>query len=286
MSVDANQRRVFWTEQMDLAAAFMDRVNAHPVVECGEPLQPLAPAVADAGVEVAFSTRPHVGGRPRLFWLRAGLMAPFIAAARELNARGWVMRVDDGLRTRAMQRELALQPYTFDRILERARWELNGSELTVAFLTRRVGALIAATAKIGTHLAGSAIDISVLDRATGQEVDRGAPYLEMSELTPMVTPFISAEAQANRAAISAVMERHGFMAYPWEFWHYNQGDVHVEVLHGRSQPGRYGPVDVDLETGAVQPIESPAMPLNSPQVMEAALEAALAREAARLAPAA
>ncbi|MCC7361534.1 MAG: hypothetical protein IT317_18760 [Anaerolineales bacterium] len=277
----AEHRRAFWAEQMDLAAAFMDRVSAHPVVECGEPLRPLQPAAAAAGLQVEFSQRAHVGGRPRLFWLRAGLIAAFLGAAREFNARGWVMRVEDGLRTPAMQRELALQPYTFDRILERARWELNGSPLSVEFLTRRVGALIAASAKIGTHLAGSALDLSVLDRATGRELDRGAPYLEMSELTPLVTPFISAAAQANRAAITAVMERHGFMAYPWEFWHYNQGDVHVAVLHGRPQPGRYGPVEVDLETGAVRPIANPATPLNSPADMQAALAAALARAAAR-----
>jgi hypothetical protein len=187
--------------------------------------------------------------------------------------------VEDGFRTRAMQKGLALQDYTFDLILDRVLWELDGAPFTPAFMARRLSVLIAATAKVGTHMSGSAIDISVFDAVTGQEVDRGGPYLEMSERTPMTTPFVSGMARANRATITAVMERHGFMAYPWEFWHYNSGDVHVEILHGRSAPGRYGPVDMDLATGAVTPIENPLERLNALEEIEAATEAALARRA-------
>ncbi len=269
-------RRSYWTDQMEAAYAFMQAVRAYPVAECGEPLRSLPEATQAAGVEVAFSARPHVLGLPRLYWLRAGLIAPIIAAARDMNARGWVMRVEDGLRTRAMQKQLALQPYTFDVILKRVLWELDGAPLTPALLARRVSALIAASPKIGTHLAGSAIDISVLDRATGREVDRGASYLEMSELTPLTSPYVSAEAQANRSAITTIMARHGFMAYPWEFWHYNSGDVHVAVLHGHTAPGRYGPVEVDLTTGEVEPIANPMEDLNSAAEILAALEAARA----------
>lgn len=279
MTEDQAARQAFWTRQMEDAYAFMQAVTAHPVAECGEPLLWLAAAAEAAGVEVAFSDRPHVGGLPRLYLLRAGLIPPFVGAARAMNGRGWVMRVEDGFRTRAMQQQLALQPYTFDLILDRVLWELAGAPLTPEFVARRVSALIAATPKIGTHMAGSAIDISVLDRATGQEVERAAPYLEMSEVTPMVTPFIPPAAQANRAAISALMAEQGFMAYPWEFWHYNSGDVHVAVLHGLSAPGRYGPVDVDLATGQVQPIADSTAPLNDLTVIEAALEAALRRRA-------
>jgi zinc D-Ala-D-Ala dipeptidase len=279
---DGAARRAYWSRQMEDAYAFMAAVTQHPVVECGEPVVSLPAAAGAAGVAVEFSVRPHVKGLPRLYLLRAGLIEPFLAAARALLARGWVMRVEDGFRTRAMQRQLALQPYTFDRILDRVLWELDGAPLTPEFVARRVSALIAATPKIGTHMAGSAIDISVLDQATGREVDRAAPYLELSELTPMRTPFISAEAQANRAAITAVMEQAGFMAYPWEFWHYNSGDAHVSVLHGLPAPGRYGPVHVDLANGQVQPITDPTRPLNSLADIQAALEAALRRRPASL----
>ncbi len=281
MTDDAATRRAFWTRQMEDAYAFMQAVTTHPVADCGEPLVSLERAAQATGVEVEFSARPHVSGLPRLYLLRAGLIEPFLSAARGMLARGWVMRVEDGFRTRAMQRQLALQPYTFDLILERVLWELDGAPLTPGFVARRVSALIAASPKIGTHMAGSAIDISVLNRATRREVDRAAPYLELSELTPMVTPFITPTAQTNRAAITGLMAQHGFMAYPWEFWHYNSGDVHVAVLHRLAAPGRYGPVDVDLATGQVAPILNPTQNLNSLADIQSTLDAALSRRAAR-----
>jgi len=116
---------------------------------------------------------------------------------------------------------------------------------------------------VGTHCVGSAIDISVLALEGGAEVDRGAPYLEISERTPMDSPFVSAEARENRAEITDLMARHGFSTYPFEFWHYNAGDAYEELLSGRGGPARYGPVDLDPESGEVRPIADAATPLNS-----------------------
>jgi D-alanyl-D-alanine dipeptidase len=142
---------------------------------------------------------------------------------------------------------------------------------------RRIGALVAAAPKVGTHMSGSAIDISVLDRASGQEIDRGRPYLEMSELTPMTSPFVSPEAHANRQAITALMAQHGFVTYPWEFWHYNQGDAYDHYLNRTGQPARYGAVHVSLTDGSVEPIADPLTPLNTYEEIENELKQALAR---------
>ena len=228
----------------------MQRVRQQPVQECGEPLVSLVEAAQAAGVALEFSSKPHVLGLPRLYFLRAGLIGPLLAAARDMLARGWVMRIEDGFRTREMQRQLALQPYTFDIILKRVLWELDGQPLTAEFMQRRLSVLVANAPQVGTHMSGSAIDISVLDSASGVEIERGGAYLEMSELTPMDSPFVSQAAQANRAAITALMEGHGFVAYPWEFWHYNSGDAYEAVLHRLDQPARFGPIDVDLTTGS------------------------------------
>jgi len=272
---DSAARRDFWARRMDEAYAFMQRVRQQPVHEGGEPLRSLVEAAQSAGVEVAFSSRPHVQGLPRLYFLREGLVAAFLAAAREMAGRGWVMRVEDGFRTRDMQRQLALQPYTFDIIRERVRWELEGQPLTADLVLRRMSALVANAPQVGTHMAGSALDLSVLDRANGDEIDRGGSYLELSELTPMDSPFVSLAAQANRAAITALMARHGFVAYPWEFWHYSRGDAYEAILQGLDQPARYGPVDVDLATGQVQSIQAPLEQLNSLEEIASRLEQAL-----------
>ena len=274
---DDDERRAYWAAKMEEAFAFMGHIRHYPVAECGEPVLPLVDAVAGAGVEVAFSERPHVQGLPRLYLLRAGLIDDFIDCAREMNERGWVLKVEDAFRTLAMQKHLARAPYTFDVVLERLLWECNGAHPPVDLVMRRVGALVAAAPKVGTHMSGSAIDISVLDRANGEEIDRGRPYLEMSELTPMDSPFISAVARANRAAITALMGRHGFVTYPWEFWHYNQGDAYDHFLNQTGQAARYGAVHVNLADGRVQTIEEPLTPLNSHAEIEGEMRAAMQR---------
>jgi D-alanyl-D-alanine dipeptidase len=270
-------RRAYWAAQMDEAHAFMLQIRQYPVIECGEPLVNMVDAVRGSGIEVTFSKRPHVQGLPRLYWLRAGLLDSFLACARAMNERGWLLKVEDALRTMTMQKFLARAPYTFDVVVERLLWEGKGTLPPVELAMRRIGALVAAAPKVGTHMSGSAIDISVLDRASGQEVDRGRPYLEMSELTPMTSPFVSPEAHANRQAITALMAQYSFVTYPWEFWHYNQGDAYDHYLNQTGQPARYGAVNVSLTDGSVEPIADPLTPLNTYEEIENELKQALAR---------
>ena len=260
---DDDARRAYWTARMDEANAFMRAMADYPVRECGESMASLVDAVRSVVIEVAFSDRPHVYGLPRLYYLRAGLVTPFLAAAAEMNERGWVLKVEDGYRTVEMQRGLGRQDAIFAVILNKVRWECGNATPPVDLLRRRVGALVANTPKVGTHMSGSAMDISVLRRDTGEEVDRGSPYLEMSELTPMASPFVSAQAQQNRREITALMSRHGFVTYPWEFWHYNAGDAYAEYLNRTGLPARYGPVHVDAVDGRVTPIDNPTEALNS-----------------------
>ena len=277
---DNNARRAYWAAQMDEAYAFMGKIREYPVEECGEPLVSLVDAVRGTGVEVSFSDKPHVKDLPRLYWLREGMIEDFIHCARAMNDHGWVLKVEDAFRTLAMQKFLARAPYTFDVIFDRLRWECGGALPSVELVMRRVNALVASAPKVGTHMSGSAIDISVLHRDSGREVDRGRPYLEMSELTPMGSPFISAEARANREAITALMWAHGFVTYPWEFWHYNKGDAYDQYLNRTGKPARYGAVNFSLTDGSVQAIEDYFTPLNTYQEIESEMRRVLERHAA------
>jgi D-alanyl-D-alanine dipeptidase len=264
----------------------MQRVLSYPVEECGEPMASLADAARESGVEVEFSPKPHVLGLPRLYYLRAGQVAGFVAAARAMNRRGWVMRVEDGYRTRQMQRHLGRAPNVFDAILRSVTWELEGRTPEAAFFLRRSMTLIALMPKIGTHMSGSAIDISVLDRATRREIDRGKPYLEMSELTPMASPFVTEAQRRNRREITGVMREHGFTEYPYEFWHYNSGDAYAEMLGQTGRPARYGAIDWEGPGHeAVKPIARPNEPLNTAADIEAEIAAALKRSGAAERPA-
>ena len=276
---DDDARRAFWTEMMDQAHDFMGQILAYPVRECGEPMQSLVGAARAAGIEVATSPKLYLRRLPRLYYLRAGLVPQLLAAAREMNERGWVLKFEDGYRTAEMQQSNARREEIFTGILRAVRWECRGETPPLDLLYRRVGALIANAPKVGTHMSGSALDVSVLNRDTGKEVDRGAPYLEMSELTPMDSPFVSATAQQNRREITALMRRHGFVDYPAEFWHYNAGDAYAEYLTHTGQPARYGAVAMNPADGRVTPIANPTEPLNPPAVIRELMEHALAHMA-------
>lgn len=270
-------RRAYWAKLMDEAFEFMETMRTYPVEECGEGFVSLPDAVAAAGVEVQFSTSKIALDLDRMFYLREGLIAGFIGAAREMNQRGWILKVEDGFRSLEMQANLSRKPSVFDAVLKTTIWELDGQPPTPEFMLKRLSALTATRPKIGTHMSGSAIDISVFERESGVEVDRGRPYLEMSELTPMQSPFVSAQALENRNAITAIMERHGFVAYPFEFWHYNGGDAYDEYLNKTGKPARYGAVHFDEKTGQVTPVAEPDELLQPLDVMQREVAAALAR---------
>jgi len=261
---DEDARRVYWADRLDAAFRFLDTISSYEIAECHEPAESLSQAAEAANIEVAFSNKSHVNGLPRLFLLRRGLIPSFLSVAREMNARGWVLKVEDAYRTIEMQRGLSRQPQVLPTVLRMTRWECHGEEPSIELIYRRLGALVANSPKVGTHMSGSAIDISVLDRDSGEEVNRGALYLDISERTPMDSPYIAQAAQLNRQAITQLMRRHGFDAYPWEFWHYNAGDAYAALLNATGSPARYGPVHVNLADGRVTAIMNPREPLNSP----------------------
>ena len=274
---DEQARRAYWTEQMDAACEFMNAISDYPVEECGERLVPIRELIQAAEVKVAFSHTKVGNGRDRLFYLREGLIADFIAVARDMNDRGWLLNIQDGYRTRAIQTELAEEKRVFDVILQRVVWELGGELPSTEVMFRRLSALVATRPKVGTHMSGSALDVSVLSLDDGSEIDRGGPYLELSELTPMSSPFISQDAQHNRKAITGLMARHGFVAYPFEFWHYCKGDAYDAYLSRSGKPGRYGAVDMDPDDGRATAIGDPLTSLHTPEAIRREIERALGR---------
>ena len=260
---DEDARRAYWTRMMDEAYDFMQKIPYVSVVECGESVASLTNAVEDAVVEVTFASHPHVDGCQRRYYLREGLVDDFLGVARAMNELGWVLHVEDAYRSRQMQQGLARQKHIFEVILKRTHWELDGETPDADLVYRRVAALIVVVPNVATHMSSSAIDVSVFQRGDRCELDRGSPYLELSELTPMDSPFVGPDAKQNRQQITGIFEQFGFVAYPFEFWHYSKGDAYDVFLHGRQEPARYGPIDVDPETGGIKPIENPTEPLNS-----------------------
>ena len=276
---DNDARRTYWSKQMGLATEFMRAVLDYPVNECGEGFADLRKAVAEASVKVVFSDTKLVGAIDRIYWLRESLVWDLVAVAREMNQRNWVLKIEDGYRSVDIQQQLGFKENVFDVILERVVWECGGKVPSAELMFRRLSGLVAASAKVGTHISGTAVDISVLsgtEAASQAELDRGGPYLELSELTPMASPFVSEKAARNRREITAALAAHGFVAYPYEFWHYSKGDVYDQYLNDPGTPARFGPVHFDQATGRIEPVEQPESPLHSLEAMQERIERAVA----------
>ena len=257
MVSDESARVAFWIEYMERSYALQQAMIKYPLAESREPFASIPDAAQAAGVDVRFSTTRLAGQFERIFYIRESLIPDLMAIARDMNARGWILKIEDGYRTRRMQTALGRAPAVFDQIVRACIRECGGQTPPVDLVFRRSMCLVANVPVTGTHLAGAAVDISVWRRDDGTEVWRGKPYLEMSEYTPMDCPFVTAEERQNRLEITRMMEAHGFLHYPGEFWHYNKGDSLYQIYANSGQPGRYGPVDWDPATNTVTPFADP-----------------------------
>lgn len=180
--------------------------------DCGEPLVSLVEAADAAKVEVEFAATPHV--RAAAFVPAPRGSGPGLPCCSTGDGRSWLDHAGRRRISHARDAEIPCAGILhLRRVLERVLWEL-GDIPPPDLMFRRVSALIAACPKVGTHMSGSAIDISVIERDSRHDSPRGGAYLEMSELTPMDSPFIAADARENRAAITTLMARHGFVTYP------------------------------------------------------------------------
>lgn len=274
---DEVARVAFWVEYMEQSYALTEAIMRHPLQECREGFASIRAAAEDAKVEMQFSTTQLAGRFERLFYIRESLIPDLMAIARDMNGRGWILKIEDGYRTREMQTALGRAPAVFDRILQSCIRECAGARPPVELVARRAMVLVANVPVTGTHMAGAAVDISVLRRDDGAEVWRGKPYLEMSEYTPMNSPFVAPEEAQNRREITRMMERHGFLHYPGEFWHYNKGDSLYQIQARTGQPGRYGPVDWDPANNRVTAYADSLGVLTPPEVTESLIQQALER---------
>ncbi len=274
---DDSDRRAYWAQQMELGYELVQQLIAFPVAECGEAFASLPDAAAASNVEMLFSTSKIAGELERIFFLRESLVRDLVGIGKEMNARGWILKIEDGFRSLEMQGHLVRKQVLFDAILKKCIWENSGKIPSIEMIFRRAIVLIANIPKIGTHMSGSAVDISVFNRDDGTEVWRGYPYLEMSECTPMRSPFIDAKSLENRLAITSLMESHGFMHFPFEFWHFNKNDAGGHILTSNPAPARYGAVNWNPLTNVVTPVDDPLTPLNPLPAFEKEVAAAMKR---------
>lgn len=69
------------------------------------------------------------------------------------------------------------------------------------------------------HNLGLAIDLTLIDRATGRELEMGTPFDTFSAAAH--TANASGLAAVNRQKLKVAMEREGFVNYDQEWWHFS-----------------------------------------------------------------
>ena len=75
-------------------------------------------------------------------------------------------------------------------------------------------------AKKSSHSRGSAVDLTLLDMATGKEVDMGGPFDLFGEVSHPDYRGITDEQYENRMLLQHAMTRNGFDIMDNEWWHF------------------------------------------------------------------
>ncbi len=75
-------------------------------------------------------------------------------------------------------------------------------------------------AKQSSHSRGSAVDLTLLDMATGKELDMGSPFDYFGEISHPDFKGITDEQYENRMLLRNVMIRNGFAPLDCEWWHF------------------------------------------------------------------
>lgn len=71
------------------------------------------------------------------------------------------------------------------------------------------------------HNRGCAIDLTLIDLKTGEELSMPTPYDDFSEKAHPDYTDLPAEIIANRTKLISTMEKHGFTVYYAEWWHFD-----------------------------------------------------------------
>jgi len=172
------------------------------------------------------------GSIPQLL-VRRSLVEPLLAADRVLKPYGVALLVVDAWRPLAVQ--VALFDF-FTRRMAEAAPHLPPHELRT-----RVRTYVSDPAGFDpddprtwpTHSTGAAVDVLLIDRAGGAEIDLGAPFDDMGpaahsdhfeRLLDRGAVRPDDPRLLNRRLLHHAMQEAGFVNYPMEFWHFDRGN--------------------------------------------------------------
>lgn len=80
------------------------------------------------------------------------------------------------------------------------------------------------------HSRGSTMDLTLINLASGAEIDMGSPFDLFDTRSWPTDETVGATARANRMLLQGVMREHGFRSLREEWWHFTlEGEPHPET---------------------------------------------------------
>lgn len=205
-------------------------VAAIPMIDNGEPLVD----VTSRGIGCRATTVDCPAGATARRLVRGGI-ADRLAVADAALPVGIRLLVVEGLRTQEDQRAILA---TYSQQLRRAFPRIAEAEV------RRLASRYVAPLHVAPHVAGAAVDVTLVD-SEGQELPMGTAVDATPEETGNAIAFaagtISADARANRTLLASVLTSVGLVNYPTEWWHWSYGDRYWAHVTGAAA-ACYGPV--------------------------------------------
>jgi D-alanyl-D-alanine dipeptidase len=157
--------------------------------------------------------------------------------------KGWRWRLYEGFRSLQVQKMLFEQEYK--RVV--ARYQDKTPEFLFYETTHLVSPVINldGSQNIPPHNTGGAVDIEIIDE-NGQLIDMGMAAKDWLTIQPELCltecNLINKSAQQNRKLLLEIMQAHGFINYPTEWWHFSYGDRYW-AYHQPNKQAIYGPAD-------------------------------------------
>ncbi|ANO52998.1 peptidase M15 [Woeseia oceani] len=130
----------------------------------------------------------------------------------DLRQQGFGLKIFDGYRPqKAVNHFVRWSENPADRLTKQTYYpDLPKDRLfELGYIARKSG-----------HTRGSTLDLTVVNLASGEELDMGSPWDFFGEVSHHDSPLVDSTATANRELLRQTMVRHGFLPYANEWWHY------------------------------------------------------------------
>jgi D-alanyl-D-alanine dipeptidase len=127
-------------------------------------------------------------------YLRLSVARALANVSRELSNKGFTLKIWD-----------AYRPYSVTVKM----WEAIKDERYVADPKKGSG-----------HNRGAAIDLTLVDKNTGKELNMGTDFDNFSDTAHQDFTQLPPGVLQNRLLLKTAMEKYGFIALPTEWWHY------------------------------------------------------------------